>query len=169
MSVLLCHSSNSIMQWWYCVSLVCLAALSSGASPDLYPSCLVANVTWDLSLIIDIIPSVPTPEDCQDYCTDDCSAFTWMSPESSVFHNLCVLFISSNETIPCTDCLSGPPECLCTMEGECSIVGDNILDTYINIIDATSCHHICGNNSECNFYTFLSEGTPLSAHVSDLQ
>merc|ERR550519_1933320 len=148
------------MRWWSCLALF-LGTHPSLARGEVYASCLVANVTWDPSLIIDTIPSVQTPEDCQENCSEECSAFTWTSPEASLFHNLCVLFGSTNETIPCTDCVSGPNECLCSMIGECSIVGDNVLDSYLNVPDATSCHQFCGNNSECNYFTFFSEGHPL--------
>jgi len=45
---------------------------------------------------------------------------------------------------------------VCSKVGECAIVGDNILESYLNVPDATSCHQFCRNNSECNFFTYFS-------------
>jgi len=127
----------------------------------LYPSCLQANVTWDY--MSDTIPNVETPEDCQTYCynSNQCLAFTWVSSNVSMFHNLCALFHSTDQEVPCTDCVSGPSKCVCSFQGECTMLEDNAIGSYLNIPDEISCQDICIEETGCNYYTYFSDGYQL--------
>merc|ERR1719186_1456560 len=106
------------MKLWSC--LLFLPFVMSGTTVNrdqLYPSCLQDDITWDTSDILDTLSNMETPEECQTHCQGDCKAFTWLSPNASTFHNLCVLFSSAMQEVPCTECVSGPAECTCSMKG----------------------------------------------------
>jgi len=130
----------------------------SSENLDVFPSCLMGNVTWDSNSITGLLPNIDTPEECQTQCTDDCAGFTWFSKDASPYHNLCVHFSNLEQEIECTDCVSGPAQCMCSKQGECGVGEDNLLNTFPNIQDEMTCYKICEDHLQCQFYTYFLEG-----------
>jgi len=130
---------------------------------DTVPSCLRGNITWDQAAVYDIVVSVPSPEDCQQLCYDDpsCAGQTWFTEGSVLVPRSCLLFSSLGEETVCQDCVSGPPECLCSVSGECEAVENNIIDVFTNIATETECSALCGNTSDCAAYTYFGDGNAL--------
>ena len=98
---------------------------------DPFPSCLKANVTYNPSNLISLHPGFPSPEECQLFCrdTNECNVFTWVPGSATVFPFSCLLYSSEDLSTDsdCTDCVSGPQNCLCTQQGECRQQDGNIL------------------------------------------
>merc|ERR1712037_129326 len=139
-----------------------MAHQTSALSPDdTFPSCLKANITFDISSVSNFVANVASPEGCQELCSadPDCSALTWLSSDSSLYPLTCAMFSQiSNITTPCEDCVSGPPKCMCHIPGECDIVDDNIIDTVNKVDSVDKCDLLCSENPMCQFYTYLGEG-----------
>ena len=140
-----------------CLLLVLTSLVKFATSSTAHTFCLRADITWDSGLIVQTFPNIESTEECQKLCSGDCHAITWLSPNSATFHNLCALFSSTDQEIPCTDCVSGPPVCTCSEKGECGIEGENFIESYPNIPDEASCLEICDETQECNFFAYFSD------------
>ena len=125
-----------------------------------YPSCMSANMTWPSSLITSITPAIASPELCQQLCMDEaaCTAVTWLSQEADFYPLSCFSFSSSSApTESCEHCVSGPPTCSCSVEGECRILGDNFLQATGGVATEAACSGECMKESLCANYTYLAE------------
>ena len=76
---------------------------------DSFPSCLVANTTWEQSGVFQVTPNISSPEDCQQLCraTDTCTGVTWTTQHSGIQPLTCLLFSTLGEEVACNDCVSG--------------------------------------------------------------
>ena len=128
---------------------------------DTFPSCLQEGFTWDISGAYDIALNLPTPELCQQLCATDssCLASTWMSSTAPLFPLTCSLFsvISRDQLVACEECVSGPPECPCTVPGECNILEENIIDIVAGVESVEECSRHCKENSLCEVFTYLGK------------
>ena len=101
------------------------------ANTDYFPSCLESGATWQEENILTVTSNILTPEDCQTTCLGlaTCTGFTRLSSQSPIFPLGCFLFSQTvvEEDVPCDNCVSGPPQCLCLVQGECAQQDDNIL------------------------------------------
>jgi len=127
---------------------------------DTFPSCLQGNTTWDISGAFDIVLNVPNPEECQEVCSREptCVAITWVSADAALYPLTCALFSqTSNTTTPCEECVSGPANCTCSIQGECDILEDNLVEIVGNVESVKMCEKLCAENSSCNIFTYLGE------------
>jgi len=129
------------------------------------PSCLIANTTWDQSGVFDVILNIESADLCQVTCdeTETCTGFTWLSPDSAMFPQGCALFSSTESTLDCEHCVSGLPECPCTIRGECDSQEDNMIEAFPQVASVEDCHDLCRDVTECSHYTYFSE-----SHLSQL-
>jgi len=109
--------------------------------------------------MLDTFPNTASPEDCQAGCerNEACRGFTWLSKESSMFPELCFLFSKTDEESSCDNCVSGPPECLCTVQGGCVNNGDNLVQAFADIASVGECMILCENRQNCTEYTYFQE------------
>merc|ERR1711990_611857 len=127
---------------------------------DTFPSCLQGNLTWDISGVFDIVVNVLGPEECQEVCSGEpaCVAMTWLSADAALYPLTCALFSeTSNMTTPCEECVSGPASCSCSIQGECDILEDNLVEIIGNVESVEICASLCSENSACNIFTYLGE------------
>jgi len=94
------------------------------------PSCFQGDTTWDQDNIYSVLVDFDNPEECQETCQADpaCVGFTWTTENSDVIPLACILFSELGQETPCQNCVSGPPECRCSIAGECEATGENVLD-----------------------------------------
>merc|ERR1711971_623787 len=139
------------------------------SSSDTFPSCLREGFTWDISGAYKTVLNLPTPELCQQLCAKDhsCVASTWMSASAPVLPLTCSLFseVSADQVVPCEECVSGPPECPCTVNGECNILEENIINIVTNVESVEECSRHCSENSLCEVFTYLGEENHFSQVV----
>jgi len=142
--------------------LIFLFPLALALDPtETFPSCLGSSQTWQQDSIYDLAVNVPTPEACQEICvsSSSCAGITWLNEDAALYPQTCYMFSNiSGPTVPCENCVSGPPKCLCTKAGECEILEDNLLDIMSGVGSVDECGKLCNSSSSCNFYTFLGEG-----------
>ena len=127
---------------------------------DVLPSCLEKSITWDPSTITGITIGVQNPEECQKLCLADayCSAVTWSTEAAELFPLACAFFsVTSDQTEPCSHCVSGPPVCACNVPGECEVVGENIIKVIVAVASVSECQLLCLDNHRCKVFTFLGE------------
>jgi len=127
---------------------------------DSFPSCLQGDVTWDISGVFDIVVNVLSPEECQEVCSSEptCVAMTWMSADAAPYPLTCAMFSQiSNTTTPCEDCVSGPSTCSCSIQGECDILEENLVEIISNVESIEMCASHCAENSACSIFTYLGE------------
>ena len=116
-------------------------------------------------------------------------AMTWVNGDAPLYPLTCALFNqvsltfksqfvnslrkTSTVTTPCEECVSGPPNCSCsiqgdckrnlhdhspiTVEGECDVMEDNLVDIVGNVESWELCNALCSENSDCNVFTYLGE------------
>ena len=156
--------------------------------PDPFPSCLIANITYEQTDILDVLTDCRTPEICQESCAalEDCRAVTWISDQSSLLPLGCLLFsqlglnmmntlmmmnlmmktlmmmMIPGPELPCLNCVSGPPTCSCSIEGECKTGPNTVIDVHHDIPSEPDCRTICGETEGCVAYTFFGPSNPLS-------
>ena len=125
--------------------------------------CFESGITWDHVDLIDIEVSVETGRTCQRKCKDTplCSAFTWNTDDHPNLPRVCILFNSDTIQLSCTNCISGPPSCVCSSEYACNIVDDNIIDIIAPVYDEEECQSICKDDDICNLYTWFGDGNDL--------
>ena len=107
-----------------------LLAICQAWSPsDPYPSCLQSSITWNETNLLATTMNIATPEDCQAICStmDKCAGFTWLAKDASIFPLGCLMLTQLVDEHPCENCISGPPECLCTEQGACREQDDNMI------------------------------------------
>ena len=82
------------------------------------------NVVGDLDdNVLDTVPNTDSEMACKQWClnTTDCSYYTYFFPNSTLFHNYCVLqteFVAPAQ--PCSTCITAPVDCSL----ECSLTLD---------------------------------------------
>ena len=98
----------------------------------------ILNTMSPVQIFIDcIILKVLSPEDCQNVCAKEqsCVAMTWLNADVPLYPLTCALFNqvsltlknqfanslrkTSTVTTPCEECVSGPPNCSCSIQGDC--------------------------------------------------
>ena len=129
-----------------------------------YPTCLVANTTWDQDYFLDITLDIATPELCQVLCQDSssCQAVTWLTAISDIFPLSCSTFSSSTTAVlPCSDCVSGPSLCSCSQPGECVVEDGNILEVLHDIGSEVECQQLCQGETLCQHYTYFGDASVL--------
>jgi len=127
---------------------------------DTFPSCLQGNVTWDIAGVFDIVLNVLSPEECQEVCSREpsCVAMTWVSADAALYPLTCAMFSqTSNMTTPCEECVSGPANCTCSIQGECDVLDDNLVEIVGNVESVEICASLCSENSACSIFTYLGE------------
>jgi len=83
---------------------------------------------------------------------------TWLSADAALYPLTCALFSeTSNTTTPCEECVSGPANCSCSIQGECDILEDNLVEIIGNVESIEMCKNHCTENSACNVFTYLGE------------
>ena len=86
------------------------------------------NVVGDLDEnVLDTVPNTDSEMACKQWClnTTDCSYYTYFFPNSTLFHNYCVLqteFVAPAQ--PCSTCITAPVDC--SLETECSLTLDGV-------------------------------------------
>merc|ERR1712198_101136 len=142
-----------------------LSTLAFTLSPgDLtVPSCFQGDTTWDQDNIYSVLVDFDSPEKCQETCQADpaCVGFTWTTENSDVIPLACVLFSSLGQQSPCQNCVSGAPECMCSVAGECEATGENVLDVATDVASEKECASLCENTKDCTVYTYMGELNPL--------
>ena len=143
--------------------LLLLLLLQAAAASTTFPSCLTANTTWEFSTDTSFIFNIPTPELCQQYCVDSppCKAITWRSLETSGLALYCVTFSTTTTELPCTNCVSGPSRCSCSVKGECQEEEDNIIAQFSDIHTEQECATLCLENALCEFFTYFGDNSVL--------
>merc|ERR1719234_1372823 len=133
------------------------------ASIPTFPSCLQANTTWDAEEVTSVTPGINSPELCQNICQADpaCVAITWTQPSFPVFPLSCATFSSTGNATECVDCVSGPPVCSCSIQGECETTEDNVPEILSSIKNEDDCRLACEDFNLCTNYTFLGPENPL--------
>jgi len=138
------------------------SSLSAGAP---YPlTCFLSGTSYPESSLISFSLESPSPQACQAECRqagEPCSAWTWTDSSFSIFPDACVLYNSTEGPLECQHCVSGPPLCLCSYQGQCQVEEDNFLGVEQNV-DETECQQICSENDQCEFYSWFSDSSPLS-------
>ena len=115
-----------------------LIALCQAWKPSYpYPSCLQSSLTWNETNLLSTEINIATPEDCQTLCstTDNCAGFTWLSKDFSIFPLGCLMLTQLVDERPCDNCVSGPPECLCTEQGVCIEQDNNMIGVDLIYIE----------------------------------
>ena len=77
------------------------------------------------------------------------SAFTWNTDDHPKLPRVCILFGSDTKLLNCSNCLSGPPSCVCSSEYAYNMVGDNIIDIIAPVYDEKECQTICKDDDLC--------------------
>ena len=97
--------------------------------------CFLDQTTWSSDNIFSSQDHITTPEDCQAIClaSPSCTGFTWTTDRFPLYPNLCALFSATDELVPCQDCVSGPPTCLCSEKYQCVIQDDNIITSQVGV------------------------------------
>ena len=99
----------------------------------------ILNTMSPVQIFIDcIILKVLSPEDCQNVCAKEqsCVAMTWLNADVPLYPLTCALFNqvsltlknqfanslrkTSTVTTPCEECVSGAPNCNCSLQGDCN-------------------------------------------------
>lgn len=70
------------------------------------------------------------------------------------------MFSGVSEELPCDECVSGTPKCLCTVHGECKEQDMNMIQAIPEVPTIGQCEEHCSMNSECKFYTYLDDNHP---------
>jgi hypothetical protein len=131
-----------------------------------FASCFDDKKSFKYTALTQYFTHLKTPEECQAACRHDCEGFTWISDLTPVIPNICALFDTEDatQTIPyeadeCEDCLSGPPQCPCSFQGECDMTVSNVVDVQLEVKDAACCQDLCNiyNNLGCKYFTFYNE------------
>ena len=111
---------------------------------------------------------VPTVEECASLCTDQFGqAFTYFGPDSSPYHNTCLIFSSCTERRPCQDCTTGSSqeECTCSLKYSGEVDDSNFVDLIGSVSDEYACKELCSDNSQCTVYTFYDSQDPVQPNV----
>jgi len=145
------------------MKLIFILCFFPSFSQAINPTCLRANLTWSEEFIYNLTFPVDSPDICQDKCNQDtsCKGFSWLTPSASLLPQACALFSFLGEELPCPDCVSGPPQCLCLQEGECESSQGNIIDVISEVESQETCSRLCVNEDGCYFFTYFGEGNPL--------
>ena len=102
--------------------------------------------------LLDSFTGIETIDQCRELCYDDhdCEFITFYGGNGFPLRNICQLFHSCDETLPCAECNSETKGCnyFCSK----NIVGaidDNMLDFIPNIGTERDCRELCGEMSGC--------------------
>merc|ERR1712055_48061 len=164
-----CGLHSITMQMLTLLSLFLVLSFSSSLAFTLspgdltVPSCFQGDTTWDQDNIYSVLVDFSSPEECQQTCQADpaCVGFTWTTENSDVIPLACVLFSELGQEAPCQNCVSGPPECRCSIAGECEATGENVLDVVTDVSSEEECANLCANTNNCTVYTYMGELNPL--------
>ena len=92
---------------------------------------------------------------------EDCSSFTWFNSVSSPYPYLCEMYAegSSEPTMQCSDCVSGPDVCTCSVSNHqtCDTSKEPVVDIFTHIESEVHCQDICAKTTDCEWYTYYSE------------
>jgi len=113
--------------------------------------------------LIDSFNDIENIAECRRLCydVDDCEFITYYGSNGYPFRNICQLFMSCDETLSCTECISETKGCynICS-KNIIGAVDDNMLDIIPDIGNEGDCWDLCGKTSGCEFYTFYLEDNP---------
>jgi len=139
---------------WIAVAMSPLAV----SKADDIASCFEESVTYDNSALMKVDTKVETAEACQALCGDGCAGFTCIDEESPFLAQVCALFSSSETTMACENCVSGPKECSCEFAGECAMTETNFVDVIHSVDTAAGCAGLCNifDSSNCSHFTFYN-------------
>ena len=115
---------------------------------------------------IAVVNAVDTLEECRHLCeeTEECQYITYRGYECFPLYHHCSLLKSCNETrsCRCSECVSetisfhNSSTCGRDIENE---IGENLIETILNIDSEYECKELCHQTSDCSFYTHLNEST----------
>ena len=122
--------------------------------------CFDSDITWDHLDQIEIKVGIESGRMCQKRCEDsaNCTAFTWNTDAHPNLPRVCILFDATSNQLDCTNCLSGPPSCVCSSDYACNIVGDNIIDIIAPVDNEVECQTKCKDGNSCKMYTWFGDG-----------
>jgi len=148
----------SIWLLFFPMSISCLHVTKSPVT------CASNQTACDLhSGLISSFSEIENIAECRQLCYDvhDCEFITFYGGNGFPYRNICQLFNSCDETLPCTECVSETKGCykICSR----NIIGaidDNMLDIIPNIGTEVDCWELCGDKSGCEYYTYTLEDDP---------
>ena len=107
--------------------------------------------------------NVTSPEACQKLCDEAsvCSGFTWLPADFPILRLSCLLFEQTGTEIPCEHCVSGTERCSCSVQGECEVIDNNLVDVAGGVESASDCEEFCIETKGCIFYTYFGNDNPL--------
>ena len=118
--------------------------------------------------LIHTFMGVPTVEECAALCEDQfAEAFTHFGPESTPYHNTCLIFSSCIERRSCQDCTTGSSqgECTCSLKYSGTVDDSNFVDLLGSVWDEYTCKEHCKDNDLCAVYTFYDSEDPVQPNV----